>query len=131
MDKPVIASIIISVLLIGGSFWLAFDKSGNADNAGDASAVSFADGKQIIDILARGGYSPRVISAKAGMPTALRVKTNGTFDCSANLVIPKLSYQKILQPSGIEEIAIAPEQAQGTMRGLCAMGMYNFQIKFQ
>ena len=130
MDKPVIASIIISVLLIGGSFWLAFDKSGNADNAGDASAVSFADGKQII-IEAMTGFSPRVISAKAGMPTALRVKTNRTFDCSANLVIPKLSYQKILQPSGIEEIAIAPEQAQGTMRGLCAMGMYNFQIKFQ
>ena len=47
-----------------------------------------------------------------------------------SLVIPKLSYQKFLQPSGTEEIAISGEQAQGTMQGLCSMGMYNFQIRF-
>ena len=64
------------------------------------------------------------------MPTILRMKTSGTFDCSASLVIPKLSYQKFLQPSGTEEINIPSEQAQGTMQGLCSMGMYNFQIKF-
>lgn len=131
MDKPIIISIIISGLLIGGTLWFVSNKSGDGANTGDTSSVSVIAGKQIIDISAKGGYSPRVISAKAGMLTTLRVKTNGTFDCSASLVIPKLSYQKILQSSGIEEIAITSEQAQGTMRGLCSMGMYNFQIKFQ
>ena len=89
------------------------------------------DGKQIIDISAKGGYSPRVVEAKSRVPTVLRVNTQGTFDCSASLVIPKLSYQKFLQPSAIEEILISAEQAQGTLQGLCAMGMYGFQIKFQ
>ncbi|OGG71253.1 hypothetical protein A3F27_00100 [Candidatus Kaiserbacteria bacterium RIFCSPHIGHO2_12_FULL_53_13] len=132
MNKAIFISIGISALLVGGMFWFV---SGNIDvganAAGDTSAVSISDGKQFIDVSAKGGYSPRVILAKAGTPTILRVKTSGTFDCSASLVIPKLSYQKFLQPSGTEEIAISAEQAQGTMQGLCSMGMYNFQIKFQ
>lgn len=132
MDKPIIISIIISSLLVGGTLWLVSGKSGDGANIGSETFVApIIGGKQIIDISAKGGYSPRLIVAKAGLPTTLRVKTNGTFDCSASLAIPKLSYQKFLQPSGTEEIAITPEQARGTMRGLCAMGMYNFQIKFQ
>lgn len=132
MNKPIIVSIIISGLLIGGTLWFVSGKSGDgADISGNTSPVSVIGGKQIIDITAKGGYSPRVVSAKAGIPTVLRVKTNGTFDCTASLSIPKLSYQKFLQPSGTEEIAITPQQAQGTMRGLCGMGMYSFQIKFQ
>lgn len=127
MNKSILVSVCISALLIFGAFWFA-----GRPNAGDsASAVSVVDGKQIIDISARGGYSPRVILARAGMPTVLRVATRGTFDCSASLVIPKLQYQKFLSPTGTEEISISAEQAQGTMQGLCSMGMYNFQVKFQ
>lgn len=129
MTKPIIVSIIISGLLIGGALWFVSGKSG--DDVGNASVVSVVGGKQIIDIFAKGGYSPRIIAAKAGLPTVLRIKTSATFDCSASLVIPALSYQKFLQPSGAEEIAVNPAQAQGVMRGLCAMGMYNFQIRFQ
>ena len=127
MTKPILISIVASVLLIGGAFWLA-TKSSGAAASGTATIV---DGIQYVDISAKGGYSPRVVTATAGLPTVLRVQTNGTFDCSASLVIPKLSYQKFLQPSGTEDIAIAAEQARGTLQGFCAMGMYNFQIKFQ
>jgi len=126
MTKPILISIVVSVLLIGGAFWLA-TQSGTAAS-GTATIV---DGIQYVDISAKGGYSPRIVTAKAGMPTVLRVKTSGTFDCSASLVIPKLSYQKFLQPSGTEEISISSEQAQGTMQGLCSMAMYNFQIRFE
>jgi len=126
MTKPILISIVVSVLLIGGAFWLA-TQSGTAAS-GTATIV---DGIQYVDISAKGGYSPRVVTATAGLPTVLRVQTSGTFDCSASLVIPKLSYQKFLQPSGTEEISIPSEQAQGTMQGLCSMGMYNFQIRFQ
>lgn len=127
MTKPILVSIVVSVLLIGGALWLATQSSGGTASA----AATIVDGVQYVDIAAKGGYSPRVVTAKAGMPTVLRVKTNGTFDCSASLVIPKLSYQKFLQPSGTEEIRIGSEQAQGTMQGLCSMAMYNFQIRFQ
>ena len=127
MNKSILVSICLSVLLIAGAFWFT-SKPASVDNE---TAVSVVGGKQTIDITAKGGYSPRIVVAKAGMPTVLRVSTRGTFDCSSSLVIPKLSYQKFLSPTGTEEIAISAEQAQGTMQGLCSMGMYNFQIKFQ
>ncbi|HEY4500865.1 MAG TPA: cupredoxin domain-containing protein [Candidatus Paceibacterota bacterium] len=129
MNKSIFVSVAISGLLIGGAFW--FVSLGQNDDAGDTSVVSMIDGKQVIDISAKGGYSPRKVIAKAGVLTILRVKTSGTFDCSASLVIPKLSYQKFLQPSGTEDIIIPAGKAQGTLQGLCSMGMYNFQIIFQ
>ena len=132
MNKPVLISVAISTVMIIGMIWFVSSKSdAELNTAGDSSTVRIVDGKQFIDISAKGGYSPRVILARAGMPTTLRVKTNGTLDCSASLVIPKLSYQKFLQSSGTEEISVSPGQAQGTLQGLCSMGMYNFQVRFQ
>ncbi|OGY90793.1 MAG: hypothetical protein A3B31_02030 [Candidatus Komeilibacteria bacterium RIFCSPLOWO2_01_FULL_53_11] len=131
MNTRVIISLAFSVVLIGWAFWLVSPKSGTDNGTITTPTTTIVDGKQLIDIRAKGGYSPRSVTAKAGMPTILRITTSGTFDCSASLVIPKLSYQKFLQPSGTEDIAIAAEQARGTLQGLCAMGMYNFQIKFQ
>lgn len=127
MNRAILVSICVSALLIFGAFWFA----GRPAGVDGSSAVSIVNGKQLIDISAKGGYSPRIVVAKAGMPTVLRVATRGTFDCSASLIIPKLRYQKILQRTGVEEIPVPPEQAQGTLVGLCTMGMYNFQIKFQ
>jgi len=131
MNTRVIFALAISAVLVGWAFWLVSLKPAEQGAGGAGSvAVSLVDGKQIIDITAKGGYSPQSVTAKAGIPTVLRVTTNGTFDCSASVVIPKLSYQKFLQPSATEDIEIPAEQATGTLRGLCAMGMYNFQIKF-
>lgn len=121
---------IISIGFVVLAFWVV---SGTAEvNTGEQSPpVVITEDTQLIDITAKGGYSPRVVLAKAGVPTVLRVATNGTFDCSSSIVIPKLGYQKFLQPTGTEDIAISAEQAQGTLQGTCSMGMYNFQIKFQ
>ncbi len=131
MNKSIFVSLAVSGLLIGGAFWFVSARSDAEEDIGGVPAVSLIDGQQVIDISAKGGYSPRRVTAKAGIPTILRVNTKGTFDCSASLIIPKLSYQKFLQPSGIEEIAITAEQAQGILQGLCSMGMYNFQVIFQ
>lgn len=131
MNKPIFISFAIAAIFIGWAFWVTSAPSAADTGAVTAPTATIVDGKQIIDITAKGGYSPRVVVAKAGVPTILRMTTSGTFDCSASVVIPKLSYQKFLQSSGTTDIAISAEQAQGTLQGLCAMGMYNFQIKFQ
>lgn len=131
MNKPTIISLAVSAVFIGWALWSVSLKPNVNSDSGVAPTARIVDGKQFIDITAKGGYSPRVVVAKAGVPTILRVSTRGTFDCSASLIIPKLSYQKFLQPSGTEDIIISAEQAQGTLQGLCSMGMYNFQIKFQ
>lgn len=131
MDKSIFVSVAISGLLVGVAFWFVSVRPNTDDTNVGVPTATIVDGKQVIDISAKGGYSPRRVLAKAGIPTILRVSTRGTFDCSASLVIPKLSYQKFLQSSGTEDIAISAEQAQGTLQGLCSMGMYNFQIIFQ
>lgn len=131
MNMGMLIAIIISIVLIGWAISFVSSKPNTGNAAQTAPTATIVDGKQFVDITAKGGYSPRVVIAKAGIPTTIRVTTNGTFDCSASVVIPKLSYQKFLQPSGTEDIEIPAEQATGTVQGLCAMGMYNFQIKFQ
>ena len=126
--KATIISILISVLLIGGAIWLINGQG--TDGEGEASNTSIVGGKQIIEIKAKGGYSPRVTYAKSGMPTLLKMKTQGTFDCSSSLVIPSLNYRTNLQPSGETDIEIPSQKAGIVMKGLCSMGMYNFQIRF-
>ncbi|MDO8530066.1 MAG: cupredoxin domain-containing protein [bacterium] len=124
-------SILVATVLIGGAIMLA---AGNNDsnNTGSQAAnnVSVVDGKQIIAISAKGGYSPKVTTAKAGMPTAIKIDTRGTFDCSSALTIPTLGYSNNLPPSGETLIDVPPQEIGTTMKGLCSMGMYSFTVNF-
>jgi Cu+-exporting ATPase len=125
MDKKIGLAILLATVLIGGA--LIYRSGGQPATL----ATIDASGRQIIDITARGGYSPRLISAKAGIATTIRVTTKETYDCSASLVIPKLKYEKFLSSSGTEEIVVPAEKATGTLNGLCGMGMYSFKINFE
>jgi len=88
------------------------------------------DGIQYITINAGGGYTPRISTAKAGIPTKLIVKTNGAYDCSSSLAIPSISYRKILPQTGETEIDIGTPKAGIPLQGICGMGMYNFNVNF-
>lgn len=94
------------------------------------SNVSIVDGQQIIEIKAKGGYTPRVSTAKAGIPTVLKFDTQGTFDCSSAVTIPSMNISKNLPPSGVTEISLG-ELKEGVLNGTCGMGMYPFQINVQ
>lgn len=93
--------------------------------------VSLEDGKQIITLNAKGGYSPNISKAKAGIPTLLKMETKNTMDCSLSLVIPDLKYRNFLPSSGTTEIEIPPQPTGKTIQGLCSMGMYGFKIIFE
>ncbi|MFA6338840.1 MAG: cupredoxin domain-containing protein [Candidatus Paceibacterota bacterium] len=95
-----------------------------------ASNVSIVDGKQIIEIQVKGGYSPQKSLAKSGVPTILRLKTNGTFDCSSSVQIPSLGVRKLLPQSGSIDIDLGV-QKDGALQGTCGMGMYRFELDFQ
>ena len=127
--KLTVASVILALIFIGGA--IIFARNGaKTDTAVSQNNVSVADGKQIIEIDAKGGYSPSVTIAKANIPTVIKVKTQGTFDCSSALVIQSIGYRANLPPSGETLIEVPPQEAGSTLRGMCAMGMYNFSIKF-
>ncbi len=127
--KATIISVIVAVSLIGGAFLLSRGSSSD-DNSIPANNVSIVDGKQIIEIRAKGGYRPRKSIAKAGMPTVLRFNTAGTFDCSSSVRIPSLNISKGLLQSGSTDIDIGTGKL-GTLQGSCGMGMYPFEVEFQ
>lgn len=124
--KGILIAIIIAALLIGGALAVSPD----ADNKEGVNNVVMDGDKQIINIEARGGYFPRVTTAKANLPTVIKVSTNNTFDCSSALIIPSLNFRKNLPPVGVTEIEVSPQQAGTKIQGLCSMGMYRFDINF-
>ncbi len=131
--KPTIIAIIIGGSLVVSAFILSHggDSSANTTNSAPIQNVTVVDGKQTVTVTAKGGYSPRLSKAKAGVPTTLRMQTNGTFDCTAALTVPSINYQKNLPLSGITDIEL-PSQKTGTViQGICASGMNNFEVAFE
>ncbi len=126
--KLTIISMVIASALVGGAFFFA--RGNSQDTALSVQNVSIADGTQIIEVKAKGGYLPRKSIAKAGIPTILRFNTSGTFDCSAIVRIPSMNLTKNLPPSGITDIALGSAPI-GKVQGTCGMGMYPFEIDFQ
>lgn len=92
--------------------------------------VEIRDGVQYVTITAKGGYIPKVSSAKADILTKLLVNTKDTFDCSASMVIPALNYQKLLAQNSETEVDIGIHKTGEKLQGLCSMGMYNFEVNF-
>lgn len=126
-NLPMILSILVAILIVGGAVVFSQNPEGSEQVVQN---VSMEGEKQIIEIDARGGYSPRFTTAKAGVPTVLRLKTNGTYDCSAAVTIPSIGFRKNLAAVGVTEVEISEDKARGTLEGMCSMGMYNFSVKF-
>src|SRR3989344_1844921 len=132
MNKTV--SIIITsalILSIGIIFFGASKSTNNIVTGKVVQNSEIKDGIQHITVNAKGGYSPKVSEALAGIPTKLIIKTDGTYDCSAALVIRSLGFQKILAQTGEEVIDIGIPKIGQSLQGVCGMGMYSFEIKFQ
>lgn len=129
--KALTISILVAVILIGGAIVITrMDINSDTIINVPVKNVSIIDGKQIIEIHARGGYQPRKSIAKVGVPTVLRFNTSGTFDCSSAVRIPSLDISKNLPASGVTDIDIGNPK-RGILQGMCGMGMYPFEIDFQ
>ena len=137
--KSTAVSIIIAGLIIAGSIIFAKNISNNGQVTNysntnneivNANNVSIVDGKQIIEIKVKGGYSPSKSIAKAGIPTILRFTTDGTFDCSASVRIQSLNIFKVLPQTGTTDVDLGTTIV-GTTGGTCGMGMYPFSVEFK
>lgn len=122
-------AVLAGALIIGGVVLFSGHSSSQV-SAGTADNVSMVDGKQVIEMNVKGGYSPKKTIAKAGLPTVIKFNTNGTFDCSSAVRIPSMGISKNLPPSGTTEVDLGTPKV-ATLQGVCVMGMYSFQIDFQ
>ncbi|OHA59847.1 MAG: hypothetical protein A2589_03365 [Candidatus Vogelbacteria bacterium RIFOXYD1_FULL_46_19] len=123
-------AVLVAVVLIGGALILV---GGGSRPAPEVSRdnVTVVDGQQVIDLAAKGGYTPQVTEAAAGLPTVIKMSTAGTFDCSSALVIPSINYRANLPATGVTKIVIPPQVAGSQLQGSCSMGMYGFTINFK
>jgi hypothetical protein len=92
--------------------------------------------QQVIEVTAKtGGYSPRKIEAKAGVPTILIMTSDGAYGCerSFNIFDPntkKVLRSEILPENGKTEFDLGTQAKGAVLLGVCSMGMYYFQITF-
>lgn len=146
MKSSTTISVIIAILIIAGAVFFSSQKT--ADNivvqnnqnstttvstttkVNSTSNVSIINGVQIIELTAKGGYSPQKSVAKAGLPTVIRFETNNTYDCSLSIRIPSLNLSQFLTQTGTTDINIGT-QPVGLFRGSCGMGMYPFEVYFR
>ena len=135
MNKTALIIITIGLVIGIGIIFVGGSKRNNNTNTTNTSNsvqnTEIKDGIQYITIDAKGGYLPRTSTAKAGIPTKLIVKTNGTYDCSAALSIKSVGFQKILQKTGEEIIDLGTPKAGVPISGVCGMGMYSFLVNFE
>jgi plastocyanin domain-containing protein len=128
MSKALIISIVLSLSIIIFAVWIVSKRDVFTDDS--ISNVTIDDGVQIVTIDARGGYSPKKSTARAGIPTIVRFTTNGTFDCSAAVSIPSIGEYMLLPLSGVTDVSLGTS-TKGVLDGTCSMGMYSFSIKFE
>lgn len=121
--------ILVASVLIAGAIMF----SGRAPEASQPQAnnVAILDGKQVVEISAKGGYSPGVSVAQAGIPTVLKLQTQSTFDCSAALKIPTADYEAMLPPTGETLIELPAQTSGSVVQGICSMGMQSFSVRFE
>ena len=118
-----------AIILITGTVLIKNNNPATTETTGEN--VSIVANQQIIALEAKGGFFPTMSVANAGVPSILRVSTNGTYDCSSALSIPSLSYRANLPPTGTTDIEIPAQTAGTTINGTCSMGMYSFSISFE
>ena len=137
--KSTAISIIVAAILIAGAIYISKDKpqlenntqvQTQTENITPTDNVTIENGKQIVLINAKGGYSPRKSIAKTGIPTILRFSTNNTFDCSSFIRISSMNINKALPQSGTTDIDLGISKER-ILSGTCGMGMYSFEIDFQ
>jgi plastocyanin domain-containing protein len=137
--NTIIVTIIAIAIIVGGGTYLGVWSPGAATttNGSEKTAAKTGtesvgtDGKQIVEITARGGYTPKVSIAKAGVPTIIRIVTNNTFDCASSISIPSIGYRNNLPRTGTTDIEVPAQSAGTKLQGSCSMGMYSFTVSFE
>jgi plastocyanin domain-containing protein len=116
--------LVMFILLRGGG--LSQNTTNTNTTAG--SNVTMVDGQQIVTVNVKGGYGPKTSTVQAGIPTILRLITDGTYDCSSAVRIPSLGISRNLLATGVTDVQLGT-LAVGTVQGTCSMGMYRFEIE--
>lgn len=108
--------LLAGVAAIAGINWYFFFASGSSTAATSSGAM------QTVEIAVRGGYDPRTIRAKRGVPLRLVFNRQEDSSCSEEIVIPALRVRRFLAPFAKTTIDVTPTE-RGTFDITCGMSM--------
>ncbi|HTB62990.1 MAG TPA: cupredoxin domain-containing protein [Opitutales bacterium] len=133
MKKTNLLWLAVAIAIAGAILFLR-EKPGGPTAAAATAVVQTPpvslEGKQVFEITVKEGYTPNAIIAKAGIPVVLKMKTQGTFDCSSTFTVPKLGIRTTLPSTGEALIDIPAQKSGDSVNGVCGMGMFTLVIKF-
>ena len=127
-----LVSINAGLVLSGSSFtlagaWRSFS-GGGSESSPAVPVLPAAGGTQQIVITARStGYSPSRVAVRAGVPTRLILRSDGSAGCTRAFVFPSLGVEEYLD-AGDTTVDLGP-LAPGQHRFTCGMGMYSGVIE--
>src|SRR3989304_10171011 len=81
---------IFGLLIIAFSLWFFF-----GPKASEKAKLS-SSGRQEIEIVVKGGYTPAIVDLSPGLPTRIRFNRQEGSDCSTRCVFPTLGISKAL-----------------------------------
>ena len=115
-------SIIISLLAIGSIVWWFFGKREDG-----ATVAEVIDGVQTIEIMVDGGYLPRTVQLKAGIPAKLVFNRKDPSACLEEVLLPDFGVSKALVLGQKTEISIDPSEV-GDFKYTCGMHMFSGKV---
>lgn len=116
MDATEIGVIVVGAGLIALVLWYFFGERERVE------ARTIAGGVQEIDITVKGGYSPDVVSVRAGRPVRLNFYRDETDSCSERVVFGDFRIARALPAYKTTAIEFTPERA-GEFTWTCGMSM--------
>jgi plastocyanin domain-containing protein len=122
LDWIVIAAGLAAGLWVNWYFFLA-----ERGVAGAAVAGGAMSGRQQIDIVIHGGYSPATIRVAAGRPVRLVFDRQETSSCSEEVVFPDFGVRQFLPAHAKTSLEVTPP-APGTYDFTCGMGMLHGRL---
>jgi len=120
MEKLI--SILASLATIGFIVWWFFGKRDDA-----AQTAEEVGGVQTIEILVDGGYLPRTIQLKVGVPAKLVFNRKDPSACLEEVLLPDFGVSKALALGEKTEITIDPSQS-GEFKYTCGMQMFSGKV---
>lgn len=96
----------------------------------DTNSAGSGDGSVVTINIKNGGYSPRVVHAKAGAPVQLRLVSKNVYSCALAFIVPSLGVQEYLQSTDEKLIDIPAQEKGAQIPFSCSMGMFTGKIIF-
>lgn len=111
-----------AILLIGGIIWWFFGKRKTSQ-----MAASTIDGKQSVEVIVNGGYTPNVVTLQHGVPASIVFKRKDPSGCFNEVVFPDFGIHEKLPVNQPHAIAIDTSKP-GEYRYACGMDMFHGKI---